>query len=69
MNDRIQTQKADHARLRHPDMPSDGEVATLRLVVVAGFGLGLAALAVLAYTGGSLNITSAGIAMVVIARN
>ena len=68
MNGQTRAHQPNNSRHGDPSTPSDGEVLTLRLVVVAGFGLGLVALVVLAYAGGSLNVTSTGVTMVVNAR-
>jgi hypothetical protein len=66
MNHQTPAHQPDNSRIADPSTPSDGNDLALRLV--AGFGLGLAGLAVLALAGGSLKVTSTGITMAVNAR-
>jgi len=66
MNDQTPDHQPENSRISDTSTTSDGEDLALRLI--AGFGLGLAALAVLALAGGSLSVTSTGVTMAVNAR-
>ena len=61
MNDQTPHKQPDNTRISETNTPQGG--GDLRLRIVAGCGLGLAALLVLALAGGSLNFTSTGLTM------
>lgn len=61
MNHQTPDHQPDDWGINNTNPPSEGDSLTLR--IVTGFGLGLAALAVLALAGGSLNVTTTGVTM------
>lgn len=66
MNDQTPTHQPGNSPIGGHSRPSLGQDLTLPLAV--GLGLGMAALVVLAYAGGSLEVTSTGVTMAVNAR-
>lgn len=61
MNHQTPHHQPDDWGISDTNPPSEGDNLTLR--IVTRFGLGLAALLVLALAGGSLNVTTTGVTM------